>query len=62
MSEETIIAIAMYVIWGVCNGLLDWVFENQFNPMNTKERIISAVKFGVLWPFYYVKAVLNEFL
>lgn len=57
------IGVAMYIIWGVCNGLLDWVFANQFDPdMTTKTRIISAVKFGVLWPFYYIKMVLNEIL
>ena len=53
----------MYIIWGVCNGLLDWVFANQFDPdMTTKKRVISAVMFGAFWPFYYVKAILNEFL
>lgn len=55
--------LILYAIIGVLHGIADWVFARQFNPdMDTKQRVISAIKLGVLWPLYWIKALLEEFL
>ena len=55
--------VFLYCCVAVLNGIGNWIFAYQFDPdMTTKTRIIGAVKFGLLWPFYWFKAILDEFL
>lgn len=57
------LALGVYCFIVVVNGVGDWFLAHQFDPdMTTKQRIIHAIKFGVLWPLYWIKAILGEFL
>jgi hypothetical protein len=55
--------ILCYGIVGILHSIADWYFAKEFNPdMTTKMRVISAIKLGVLWPLYWLKVLLEEFL
>lgn len=57
------INIICYSIIGILHGVADWYFAREFNPdMTTKMRVISAIKMTFLWPLYWLKAILGEFL
>ncbi len=56
-------SLIVYLIVGVLHGIADWIFLPQFDPcVDTKGRIVSAIKLGLLWPLYWLKVVLEEFL
>jgi hypothetical protein len=54
--------VVVYICMVIINAGAYWVLADQFNPMTRKQKAIGTVKFALLWPLYWFKAMTDEFL